>query len=187
MKSLLNVTLAAIFVTLATHANALTYQWSFEADNVFSSSTGTVTGTISGLQIGSNDGSSVIVEVLSTPSGNLLGGGWVFDGTSGGTGDAFTIATDGSVTFSNAVFERASDNAELYFGSGGMVGARFAPELASFTVLDGGVPTSHRTNGGTTQFVPSVVPLPAAFPFLAGAVGFFGLLGWRRTRNALPV
>ena len=39
--------------------------------------------------------------------------------------------------------------------------------------------------GGTiTSISPSPVPLPAALPLLASALGFFGFFGWRRKRLA---
>lgn len=36
----------------------------------------------------------------------------------------------------------------------------------------------------STDFTVSAVPLPAALPLFAGALGLFGLLGWRRKRAA---
>lgn len=39
-------------------------------------------------------------------------------------------------------------------------------------------------SGGVDSLVLSPVPIPAAFPLLAGGLGLLGLMGWRRKRNA---
>jgi len=39
----------------------------------------------------------------------------------------------------------------------------------------------------TAEFVISQTPLPAALPLFATGLGFLGLLGWRRKKNAAPV
>ena len=101
----------------ATAGNALTYNWSYNATG--GTSLGPVTGTISGLVEGSNPGPGLTVNVLSTPSGNVLGGGWSFTSTLNG-GDAFTV-TAGAVTFADAKFDRDGGNDRLFFGGSGRI------------------------------------------------------------------
>ena len=172
---------AALFF-LANAASALTYNWSFDA--VDGTSEGIVAGTISGLQIGSNDGSGLTIEILQSTNVDVpvLGGGWVFDDTSLG-GDAFTIETDKSVSFADALFRRTSPvslipNDELAFGGYG----GYFPLLFSEFSNDG--PVGFTVNvgfPGKTAFELSTVPLPAGLPlFLSGFVGFAGLRMLRR-------
>ena len=101
MRTRIFCVVAAVLATLGSSAGAISYNWSFVATG--GTSFGEVTGTISGLQVGSNDGSGLSVEVLSSPSGNVLGGSWVFSDAKLG-GAAFTIAADKSVTFADARF-----------------------------------------------------------------------------------
>ena len=170
----------AMLAYSATAGNALTYNWSYTATG--GTSTGPVTGTISGLVEGSNSGAGLTVNVLSTPSGNVLGGGWTFTSTNLG-GDAFTV-TAGAVTFADARFDRDGGNDRLFFGSGSPA---FLPNLLSFNEADNGnLPTEHNTTFGVTIFtpVPDQVPLPAALPLFATGLGALGLIAYRRRKRA---
>jgi hypothetical protein len=166
---------AALFLSGAAPGSALTFNWSFDATG--GTSTGIVTGTISGLVEGSNDGTGLTVTVLSSPSGNVLGGGWDFIGSSLG-GDAFTV-TGGAVTFADAAFYRDSGDDVVFFGDYG----GYFPELFSTNEFDLGFDhTDHFTIGVQTQFslAETAVPLPAALPMFASGLGVLGLLAWRR-------
>ena len=105
MRNILTAAAAAALMLAATGANALTYAWSFNATG--GTSLGPVTGTISGLSIGRNDGPGMIVNVLSSPSGNALGGGWTLRNTQMG-GEAFTVDASRNVIFADAFFEISS-------------------------------------------------------------------------------
>lgn len=108
----------AMGLLLPTQVMALTFDWSFVTEDGSTGGAGqTISGTISGLVEGSNDGTGLTVTVESTPTGELLGGGWVFDATANG-GDAFTV-TGGNVTFADALFERNGGLESLYFGGFG--------------------------------------------------------------------
>jgi hypothetical protein len=72
-------------------AHALLFNWSFTSAAPFDNPGEIISGAIDGLVEGSNDGTGLIIEVLSTPTGALLGGGWNFISL-GGSGDAFTVA-----------------------------------------------------------------------------------------------
>ena len=86
---------------LATNpAHALLFDWSFTSAVPFDNPGGIISGTIDGLLEGDNDGTGLTIEVLSTPTGELLGGGWeFFDVTV--TGVAFTV-TGGEITFASS-------------------------------------------------------------------------------------
>jgi hypothetical protein len=161
----------------ATAGNALTYNWSYDATG--GTSLGPVTGTISGLVEGSNDGTGLTINVLSTPSGNVLGGGWSFVSTLNG-GDAFTV-TAGAVVFADAQFNRDANNDRLLLGGYG----GFLPQLISFNEPDNGNDfTEHNTTFGTTTFTPaSEIPLPMTLPMFASGLGALGLFAWRRRKK----
>jgi len=159
----------------ATVANALTYHWAFEADS--GTSTGLVTGTISGLQIGDNDGTGLSVEVLSTPSGNVLGGGWIFGNSQ--TPFAFTVAPDLSVTAYNAYFYRGGGTQDsVLFGQGG----GRVPEI--YSLIDDGPAlfTSHYSWTNPVEFTldTATVPIPASLPLVLTGFSVLGALSLRR-------
>jgi len=167
-RTSLFATLLSVFA-FAASASSLTYNWSFTAD--FGTSLGEVTGTISGLHVGSNDGTGLTIEVLSSPSRNVLGGGWTFDSTALPAGDAFFVESDLTVSFADALFFRDGFNDKLFFGGyGGWV-----PQLFSSNESDGAEDfSSHSTSTGKTIFAP--IPLPAGLPLLlTGLAGFAGL------------
>lgn len=97
-----SLALAGATLALATPAHALTFNWSFVTDGGSTGGAGqTISGTISGLVEGDNDGTGLTITVDSTPTGELVGGGWNFGGSGGGP--AFTV-TGGAVTFAGAVY-----------------------------------------------------------------------------------
>jgi hypothetical protein len=117
-----------------TAANALSFTWSFIAGTGSSGQAGqTISGKISGLVEGSNDGSGLTVTVDSTPTGDLLGGGWTFQDTGLGALPplAFTVS-GGSITFADAFFYRAGGNEALFFGGFG----GYNPQLVDFVDSD---------------------------------------------------
>jgi hypothetical protein len=119
-----------------------------------------VTGTISGLQIGDNDGTGLIIDVLTSPSGNVLGEGWTFDAIYGGV-DAFTIDAAKNVTFASAKYLRSGSDERLYFG--GFPGGYF-PQLSSRIQGDAPNSSTDHNNGSdpmTFSLVVSDVPLPS--------------------------
>jgi hypothetical protein len=108
-------------------AHALLFNWSFTSSADFDDPGGIVSGTIDGLVEGSNDGSGLTIEVVSTPTGELLGGGWIFDSVSG-KGDAFTV-TGGQVAFASVLYTRGGTDS-LFFGSDPQgPGQTFFPQL----------------------------------------------------------
>ncbi len=176
MKTPLLSAATAAMLVAATGASALTYNWSFEATT--GTSLGTVSGTISGLEIGSNDGTGLTVEVLSSPSGNVLGGGWSFQGK-GTAIDAFTVADDKTVTFAAADFRRDGNSDALFFGRF----SDFVPQLFSGNEFDiGEFNTDHRGFAPTVfELVDTTpVPVPAALPLLLAGLGALGIAGRRR-------
>jgi hypothetical protein len=112
----------ALAISTATPANALTFTWSFVTDSDSTGGAGqTISGTISGLVEGNNDGTGLTITVDSTPTGELTGGGWTFVQTRLG-GPAFTV-TGGVVTFADALYFSSTvvggNNAGLLFGGFG--------------------------------------------------------------------
>ncbi len=141
--------IAGMGLLVPTQAMALTFNWSFVTDEFSTGGAGqTISGTISGLVEGSNDGTGVTVTVDSTPTGELLGGGWIFDRAQL-EGDAFTV-TGGSVTFADALFQRNSDGERLYFGGFG----GWFPQLVDRNDFD---PNWFNFDGGATTFTPAEV------------------------------
>ncbi|MBF2056704.1 MAG: hypothetical protein IGQ45_05635 [Cyanobacterium sp. T60_A2020_053] len=124
----------------------LSFNWSFVIGNGSTGQVGeTVSGTISGLQNGSNDGNGLAIVVTDTPTDEFEGlSDWSFLRTGGGE-DAF-IVTDGEVTLANALF--LSSGPSLFFG--GFVDFTFIPQLVD---LDSD-PNWFNVDGGKTQFTP---------------------------------
>ena len=110
-----------------------------------------------------------------------IGGSSVAWTVSGATVDQFlfeeSVATSGSFTMSID----ASDLEDFMLVFGGFDGIDRDPEGAS--PRGGGTPVS-----ATVTVTPSsgaaVIPVPASLPLLAGGLGVFGLVAWRRRARA---
>ena len=158
--------LVALFNPIA--ANALSFNWSFVAGPFSSGQVGqTISGTISGLVEGSNPGTGLTVTVDSTPTGQLLGGGWSFIDTDKG-GNAFTV-TGGTVTFADAYFERALGIQFVSFGGFGGYDAELGNSLGNPDWFSS-QPTSF------TPIAAATTPEPNSLVALLG-LGMLGLAG----------
>jgi hypothetical protein len=164
----------AIFGFSTNSAHALLFNWSFTTEAGSDNPGGVVSGTIDGLVEGLNGGAGLIVEVTSTPTGELVGVGWTFS-----FGPGFTV-TGGLVTFADAQYIRATDH--LFFSTDPSNNL-FFPQLID-------------TTDGTPDWFTGVEPVvftPVATQPVAvtepGPIALFGLglagLGYlRRRRNA---
>jgi hypothetical protein len=121
----------------------------------------TISGTIDGLVEGSNDGTGLTVTVTSTPTGQLLGGGFNFFNTYIG-GNAFTV-TGGNVTFADASFIDNSFVTSKSLSLGGYGG--YGSLLQS-------IPSYNpQWYGGQTTFTPiSSTPVPEPVTILGSLV-----------------
>jgi len=90
-------------------AQALSYTWSFVTDSGSTGGAGnTVSGTISGLNIGANNGNGLTISTSTTPNGQLENiTNWTFIQTSLG-GNAFTVNSAGQVTLADAEYKDPS-------------------------------------------------------------------------------
>ncbi len=99
----LAVVASALLLIAATPSKALTFSWSFVTDGDSDDPGETISGLIWGLHEGPNFGSGVHASVTSTPTGDLVGGGWDFYETTPPLGIAFVV-TGGVLTYANAGF-----------------------------------------------------------------------------------
>ena len=100
--------LAVTVSGLATNpAHALLFDWSFTSAAPFNDPGGIVSGTIDGLVEGDNvvpGLTNLTIAVVSTPTGELLGGGWFFISVEGGS-VGFTV-TGGEIIFASVRYGR---------------------------------------------------------------------------------
>jgi hypothetical protein len=160
-----SLALAGANLALATPAHALTFNWSFVTEAGSTGGEGqTISGTISGLVEGNNPGAGLTVTVDSTPTGELVGGGWNFGGNGGGL--AFTV-TGGAVTFARAIYLSStvvgSNSVRLFFGEFG----GFIPQLVD---LNGSNPNWFTSS--PTTFTPVSTP---TVPEPGSALALLGL------------
>lgn len=165
-KRLLTSLLAFIVVVAPAHAQ--TYNWSFVDDDT----SATISGTISGLVQGNNNGTGLIITVLNAPSVALRGGGWNFIDTQK-SGPAFVVS-GGAVTFADAQYTRANGD-YLYFGGFG----GYSPEL-----VNGEFSVDYITS--TPNTFAAAAPEPASWAMM---IGGFAVVGgaMRRRRKSAPV
>ena len=166
----------AIFGFSTNSAHALLFNWSFTTEANSDDPGEMVSGTIDGLVEGVNAGDGLIVEVTSTPTGELIGGGWTFNFP---PPPAF-IVTGGLVTFAEAEYIRGTDH--LFFSTDPLNNPVF-PQLID--KLDNS--PNWFTGDEPVVFTPvATQPVAVTEP---GPIALFGLglagLGYlRRRRNA---
>jgi hypothetical protein len=187
MKSKLSLGSAAVCLWLITAppAHALKFNWSFDVTESNDGSgpalgTGSVTGTIDGLVEGDNDGSAVTIQVISSPGGNLLGGGWNLQSFGPGVvaQKGFNVS-GGVVTLASAGFERNGYNEQLFFGDS--LAGNFFPELGRASPYQ-----DYRNVGGAVVYtrIDDPVSTPGPLP-LFGVAAAFGFS--RKLRNRIKV
>ena len=165
LKTFLTASVISLGTVLAVPVHALSYTWSFTPTfGPMGVNPYVVSGTIDGLQIGSNDGTGIIAIVTNTPTGDLEGTTFdIFNGTLTG-GDAFTVDGSGNVTLADVFYTNASGDFLIFGGFGG-----FEPQLNnSIFNPTWGTPTS------STSFTP-ITPVPFEFSPALG-VGVLGSL-----------
>ena len=142
LKTFLTASVISLGTVLAVPVHALSYTWSFTPTfGPMGVNPYVVSGTIDGLQIGSNNGAGIIAIVTNTPTGFLEGTTFaIFDSTNLG-GDAFTVDGSGNVTLADALYRSASNDFLFLGGFGGYI-----PEL--------GFTANWNAPGGSTSFTP---------------------------------
>jgi hypothetical protein len=150
----LSVTGFATSVLLgATPAHALDFNFQFrDIQSGTGGTNGLVTGTLSGLVEGSNSGTGITATVTSSPGGQGLGSGYVFNSAKNG-GNAFTV-TSGNITLANAAFTNSSSGNSLYVSSN--YPTTWFPQLAGGT----GFNYYDLSTGSTTAQFTAATPVP---------------------------
>ena len=187
IKNLRCYALAAVVAAVASGASALTYEWSVDTGGV--SGLGVITGKISGLTIGANDGNGLRLTVLRSSSGKALAGSWTFGGTSGG-GDAFRVNANKEVVFADAMFIGTNADEFLYISD-----SAFKVVSPALATLPAGPAKSGKTEDGPaaatveatnveTKFeLIGKTPVPAGLPLLLSGLGVFAFARSRRRRG----
>ena len=161
LKTFLTASVISLGTVLAVPVHALSYTWSFTPTfGPMGVNPYVVSGTIDGLQIGSNDGTGIIAIVTNTPTGDLEGTTFDIFDSAGSGGDAFTVDGSGNVTLADARYRSAS-NDFLFFGDGDFGG--FVPQLSNWLTIS-----------SSTSFTP-ITPVPFEFSPALG-VGVLGSL-----------
>jgi hypothetical protein len=163
-------------------AQALSYTWSFVTDSGSTGGAGnTVSGTISGLNIGANNGNGLTISTSTTPNGQLENiTNWTFIQTSLG-GNAFTVNSAGQVTLADAEYKDPSGDKLFFGGYGGYI-----PGIGTGT----GTTYFENSIGGATAFVSSSSSVPFDFnPTIGVILGIPLFLGMRtlKQRQAFQV
>lgn len=155
---------SALALASPAQAIGLTFNWSFNADTTRGAAigTGTVSGTISGVQDNATTTSGLIATVLSTPDGQNQGR--IF---SSSFGDGITVA-GGVVTSAGLGFSGSDINSDdfLFLGSGS-----FFPTYSANS--------SYALVGGSTTF-SSATPVPFDFDPSFGVVALGGIWAGRK-------
>ncbi len=150
--------LAVTVSGLATNpAHALLFDWSFTSAAPFDNPGEIISGTIDGLVEGDNVEpglTNLTIEVVSTPTGDLLGGGWFFISVEGGS-VGFTV-TGGQITFASAHYG-IFNVADLFFGTDPL-----GPGQTNFPQLVAGLagPPNWGNIDGSNVFTPVVDQVP---------------------------
>ena len=175
LKPAVCLLLCASAVLGCTAANALTFNWSFINNGGVPSSAGSTTGTITGLNEGTNDFSIAGITATVLTSQNLPVPSVFNSGSAGNISSSGTIVVTGGVVTSYAVgIERQIDAATKLY----------ALRLNSgFSTYDNGRGVADVSTGSSTVTFASVADVPAPIPILGlPAVLFYSRKLKRRIR-----
>jgi hypothetical protein len=172
---------------LSQSAQALSFNFSF-ANLSGDAPTGAdqlVTGTIDGLVEGNNSGTGVTATVLSTPTGEYLGG-YSFVGTITGSPNAF-IVTNSNITFADSELQLQSNtNVKLGFLTAGVL--QFLPNGVSKLVDNNSSGNGFYDATQSATFTPATaVPWETDALPVIGSTVLFGLGLWAKQKFGKPL